>query len=135
MGKTLITLCTLLLSAVPVFGLEPFVSDGCSRFPDGTWWDSELWLECCVGHDRAYWLGGTYEQRLEADKELRDCVAGVGEPVIAELMLGGVRAGGTPFLPTSYRWGYGWAFPRGYQTLTAEERKIAEEMMGEENGQ
>jgi hypothetical protein len=36
-------------------------------------------------------------------------------------MLQGVRAGGSPSLPTPYRWGYGWPFGRGYQALTADE--------------
>lgn len=125
----------LLVFTTPVYGLEPFVSDGCSRFPDGTWFDRELWLDCCVEHDRAYWLGGTYGERLAADKKLRDCVARVGEPIIAELMLGGVRAGGTPFLPTPYRWGYGWPFPRGYSELTDEEKRAVEIELSKENDQ
>lgn len=109
--------------------LKPFTSDGCSSFPDGTLSDKELWLACCTEHDRAYWQGGTYQQRLDADKELRRCVAEIGEPAIANLMLGGVRVGGTPIIPTPFRWGYGWDFPRGYGTLTDEEKKMVEEQL------
>jgi hypothetical protein len=37
--------------------------------------------------------------------------------------------GGTPYLPTTFRWGYGWPFPRGYKVLTKEEKlKISTEM-------
>jgi hypothetical protein len=101
--------------------LAPFTSDGCSSFPNGTPQNQNLWLNCCIRHDFAYWKGGTEQQRLEADLALEQCVAKAGEPTIASLMLQGVRAGGTPSLPTPYRWGYGWPFGRGYQALTTEE--------------
>lgn len=100
---------------------RPFESDGCSAFPDGTAHQNDLWLSCCVAHDYAYWKGGTYQERVAADKELASCVAAVGEPAIARLMLAGVRVGGTPYLPTRFRWGYGWPFPRGYKALTPQE--------------
>lgn len=101
--------------------LAPFTSDGCSSFPDGTYAQKALWLDCCVAHDYAYWKGGTAEQRKLADAALRSCVVEVGEPAIARLMLAGVRAGGTPLLPTKFRWGYGWSWPRFYGELNAEE--------------
>jgi hypothetical protein len=44
---------------------------------------------------------------VDADNRLKECVAGVGEPAIAQLMMAGVRVGGTPYLPTEFRWGYG----------------------------
>ena len=37
-------------------------------------------------------------------------------------MLAGVRVGGSPYFHTSYRWGYGWSYPRFYQVLTKEEK-------------
>ena len=101
--------------------LKPFTTDGCSAFPDGTLEQKSLWIECCIRHDLAYWQGGSYDQRLEADQALKKCVARVGEPEIAQLMLAGVRVGGSPYFPTSYRWGYGWPYPRGYQALSKEE--------------
>ena len=101
--------------------LAPFTSDGCSSFPDGTYTQKELWLDCCVAHDYAYWQGGTVAQRKLADAALRSCVAEVGEPAIARLMLAGVRAGGSPVWPTKFRWGYGWPWPRFYGELSAEE--------------
>ena len=103
--------------------IKPFTSDGCSAFPDGTFTQKELWLSCCTAHDYAYWQGGTYDQRLVADKELRQCVAKVGKPNIAKLMLAGVRVGGSPYFPTSYRWGYGWPYSRWYKALTEAEKK------------
>jgi hypothetical protein len=101
--------------------LKPFVSDGCSSFPDGTPRNQTLWLNCCVRHDLAYWKGGTYQERLGADLALEHCVAQAGEPDIAKLMLQGVRAGGSPLLPTPFRWGYGWSFPRDYKALSNDE--------------
>jgi len=103
--------------------LRPFSTDGCSDFPDGTPTHKTLWLSCCTEHDKAYWQGGTYNERSQADKELRRCVANVGEPGIATLMLAGVRVGGSPYWPTRFRWGYGWPWPRGYRTLTAAEQE------------
>ena len=102
--------------------LRPFTTDGCSDFPDGTPSHKTLWLSCCTEHDKAYWQGGTYDERRKTDEELQRCVAKVGEPGIAALMLAGVWVGGSPYWPTRYRWGYGWPWPRGYRELTAAER-------------
>jgi hypothetical protein len=109
---------TLLPTVTLAAELDPFTSDGCSSFPDGTFQQRELWLKCCEAHDYAYWKGGTYQERLDADKQLKQCVAAVGEPEIAKLMLAGVRVGGTPYLPTKFRWGYGWPYLRGYIALS-----------------
>ena len=106
--------------------IEDFASDGCSSFPDGTFKQRELWLSCCVVHDLAYWQGGTEKQRKAADQALKECVAEVGEPTIAELMLAGVTVGGTPWLPTRFRWGYGWPYLRGYAQLTEAEAEVVE---------
>lgn len=103
--------------------IKPFTTDGCSVFPDGTFEQKELWLSCCTVHDYAYWQGGTKKGRLAADEQLQQCVAKVGEPQIAKLMLMGVRAGGSPYFPTSFRWGYGWSYPRFYKPLTTEEKR------------
>jgi hypothetical protein len=121
----LLSLLVSLLIGLPILAdtLKPFATDGCSSFPEGTFADKQLWLSCCIAHDYAYWKGGTYEQRLKADRALNQCVINAGEPHIAELMLAGVRVGGTPFLPTSFRWGYGWSYFRPYGELTAQEQE------------
>jgi hypothetical protein len=36
----------------------------------------------------------------------------------------GVFVGGTPFLPTPFRWGYGWPYFRGYGVLSTEEEAL-----------
>ncbi len=84
---------------------HPFKSDGCSCWPDGDW------VECCVRHDLVYWMGGTREQRERADLELRDCVTEKDHPVVAWMMYYGARAGGVWWLPTPFRWGFGWDYP------------------------
>lgn len=118
--------CFAILFFLPslVIGAEikPFTSDGCSSFPNGTIDQQSLWVNCCIRHDLAYWKGGTYEERFQADQSLEQCVAKVGEPEIAKIMLTGVRAGGSPYFPTYYRWGYGWPYPRGYKGLTEKEK-------------
>jgi len=120
--KYLLTVLFSISPALQADELKPFTSDGCSAFPDGTIGQQRLWLACCAEHDYAYWKGGTYEERQEADKKLQQCVESVGQPEIAALMLAGVRVGGTPYLPTDFRWGYGWPFPRGYKALTEREK-------------
>lgn len=110
-----------MLSACQFSGAElikPFTTDGCSKFPDGTYQHRDLWLECCTAHDLKYWAGGNYDERMQADIELRSCVQSAGEPAIAELMLAGVRVGGSPWWPSSFRWGYGWPYTHGYRPLT-----------------
>ena len=108
--------------------LTPFTTDGCSSFPDGTLEYRELWLDCCTDHDLAYWKGGSKLERQQADQNLQRCVAAAGEPEIAQLMLAGVRVGGSPWWPTRFRWGYGWPYPRGYKVLTEAELAEVEEL-------
>lgn len=129
--RLLVLACLALLGAcasrppaVPT--LAPFTTDGCSMFPDRSLWSDSDWCNCCVTHDLAYWQGGTAEQRLAADEALRACVLRVsGNPLLADLMFNGVRAGGDPQFLSSYRWAYGWPFGRSYQPLTLEEQAVA----------
>lgn len=114
---------TVFLVACSERSIKPFTSDGCSAFPDGTFAQKQVWLQCCTTHDLAYWKGGTYAQRLQADKALQQCVVQVGHEQIANLMMAGVRVGGSPFFPTTFRWGYGWPYPRLYKGLSDTERE------------
>ena len=120
-NKLLLLLLGAGLATTASADLDPFTTDGCSAFPDGTTEQQQLWHNCCVVHDLAYWQGGSRLDRKEADQALEDCVANVGEPMIANLMLAGVTVGGTPYLPTRFRWGYGWPYLRGYKVLSVEE--------------
>ena len=125
MKTTVIVLLLVVMSVASIAQeLKPFESDGCSIFPDGTLSQNKLWLNCCIAHDKAYWIGGTDKERLQADQELNACVAGIGEPEIAKVMLAGVRVGGSPYLPTPFRWGYGWRDSRGYKPLDDTEKAL-----------
>ena len=109
--------------------MQPFTTDGCSHFPDRSKLDKSDWCECCIQHDFAYWRGGNAEARLQADQELSACVLRAsGNKTLAELMFAGVRAGGGPDFYTSYRWGYGWKFGKGYMELTPEEIAQADKL-------
>ena len=109
--------------------LSAFTSDGCSSFPDGPPDDPQRWRNCCYEHDQAYWLGGSAGQRAAADTELKTCVAEVENETLARAMWLGVRAGGSPYWPTAYRWAYGWPYTRGYRRVTDEERQTAESLL------
>ncbi len=93
-----------------------FTTDGCSGGMSWFWQTlikphtkTDIpWRQCCVVHDRAYWMGGTWTDRRAADRHLRQCVGEQGYPVLGWLMYFGVRMGGSPFWPVSWRWGYGW---------------------------
>lgn len=95
-----------------------FKSDGCSQ-----WWDA-IWVECCFSHDLPYYTGGTSQERKQADIDLACCVfqrVANWKPVIgpicgiivASAMYIGVRIGGVPWLPTPFRWGFGWPWAKG----------------------
>ncbi len=111
--------------------LYPFTTDGCSRYQEGPQVDPTRWEHCCVSHDVAYWLGGTEDERLNADIELRECVAASGHRTQAQIMYAGTRLGGGPLRHTTYRWGYGWNRVRDYHELTEQEKEMAFSMYGE----
>lgn len=127
-GRSLLVLVLFGMLAVHSHAsdLKPFTSDGCSSFPDGPPTEPDKWKDCCLEHDKAYWLGGTYDDRRAADQALQDCITEVENSHLADLMWAGVRAGGSPYWPTSFRWSYGWPYTRGYRALTEEERQQAE---------
>lgn len=102
--------------------LLPFSSDGCSDFPDGSW------RNCCVDHDTKYWIGGTEDERIKADQDLKACVSKVAGSVLGEIMYLGVRMGGGP-RNSSFRWGYGWKLNRGYKSVSEDVRAKAEKIL------
>ena len=107
--------------------LAPFSTDGCSMFPDGTFSDQTRWQACCIEHDFAYYAGGPASAREAADRNLESCIAGAANQGLAALMYAGVRIGGTPALPTPWRWGYGWTYDPldGYRDLPDEQASAA----------
>lgn len=121
----ILLLLTLVLraSCCDAAQLDEFASDGCSLFPDRSWISDDDWCSCCFAHDKAYWQGGGEGKRYIADQELQSCVlAKTGSKVLAGLMFAGVRVGGSPYLYTWFRWGYGWQYGRWYKPLTRDEQ-------------
>ncbi|WP_191968540.1 helicase [Cellvibrio sp. KY-GH-1] len=124
----------LLFAVAPALadGLKPFTTDGCSVWIDGPPDRPNLWRHCCVAHDLAYWIGGTRTERKQADQVLKQCIKDAEQPLIADPTYHGVRLGGGPYWPSTYRWGYGWDFfsgsrlggrwVRGYQRPSAAEQ-------------
>jgi len=110
--------------------LKPFSSDGCSLFPDSSLMSESDWCSCCFEHDLQYWRGGTQEEREASDRQLQRCVLEkTGNSTLSRLMYEGVRAGGSPYFYSWYRWGYGWNFERKYQSLTPKEHDVADELI------
>ncbi|MGD9417589.1 MAG: FAD-binding oxidoreductase [Verrucomicrobiota bacterium JB025] len=116
----------LLASCATTTYPKSFTTDGCSAFPDGTPSDPTAWRHHCVEHDRAYWAGGTREQRREADRNLANRITADGRPIVGTLTWLGTRVGGHPLLPTPWRWGYAWKYGRGYHALSETDRAALE---------
>ena len=62
---------------------------------------------------------------------LQSCVIQLGKPSTSLVMLVGVRIGGSPIFPATFRWGYGWAYPRWYGDLTDQEQWQVEKKSAE----
>lgn len=87
---------------------KPFVSDGCTMWPDIT--NGISIYEACFLHDLKYWCGHPGEDiaRLKADAELMLDVARIRDSIkMAEIMFHGVRRGGTEHLKLAFSWGFG----------------------------
>ena len=110
-------------------GITHFESDGCSKWPEGTAENPWLWRDCCFTHDLHYWMGGTSQQRLDADVELKQCVESRGQDFQAIVIYMGVRVGGTPNTDASFRWGFGWPEGRPYEELTEGELREAAQVL------
>lgn len=130
--QTIIRIALLMISINSVIAgqLDDFSSDGCSQFPDGTFTQQDLWCSCCITHDIAYWQGGNRKQKKQSDQALRECVLQkTGNSMLANSMYYGVSLGGSPIFFTWYRWGYGWRYGRGYQSLNQYEKQMVFEKL------
>ena len=96
---------------------KPFVTDGCSGGMSLAWkfFTGKLppWEDDCIEHDRAYWTGGTKEERWRADVVLLINVITKGYPSIAMIMYLAVRVGGHPYWPLPWRWACGHPYVEG----------------------
>jgi hypothetical protein len=129
-----IAFCLALPGIAHSSSLKPFATDGCSMWVDGTLAHPNLWRHCCVAHDLAYWIGGTQKQRKQADAAMMLCIQDAQQPLMANNTYAGVRMGGGPYWPSSYRWGYGWDYfdgrwLRGYKIPSATEQAQIEQLM------
>ena len=99
----------VIISGLPtqvVDNRKPFASDGCTLAPDG-WWN-----ECCIEHDRAYFRGGTPEDRADADLALKRCMNRRGAPILGFVYWVAVRTMGHHFWPKVAKpEGWHWAGP------------------------
>ena len=59
-------------------------------------------------------------QRSQADRAFRQCIEAANHPLLGGIYYYSVRIGGTPYLPTPWRWGFGWDYPRGYRDIAGE---------------
>jgi len=104
--------------------LSPFTQDGCSLFPDGNIFKKKkAWRHCCIIHDITYWIGGTWQQRKEADQALAYCVGRNSNSTLGKIMEKGVRIGGGPIFlgyrsAAWFRWGYGWNINNRYYQVS-----------------
>jgi hypothetical protein len=107
MKKSPVAMAMHLFLALP--GIQPFQTNFCTGFPNGTRKEPAKWAHCCAVHDLFFWAGGCKPHRKEADLALRTCVRETGEPIIAEMMYIGVRLGSlSPVKLKGERWSHGW---------------------------
>ncbi|MCH7583928.1 MAG: hypothetical protein IH941_02070 [Acidobacteria bacterium] len=89
---------------------KPFTSDHCTAVTE---YDHAA---CCVRHDWLYWQGGSRRDRKQADLAFYKCMRQTAHWRRAGIRRLGVRFAGVGFLPTPWRWGYGWKWPRSSPT-------------------
>lgn len=91
--------------------LQSFLTDGCPHIQGSISYPKEdQWKLCCVEHDKAYWKGGSIEERQKADSDLHACITERGAPEAARLIYYSIRSAHKN--PMSLPWGYGWILPR-----------------------
>jgi hypothetical protein len=112
----------LLQTSAPVWALEPFTTDYCTSYPEGTKNRPDLWKHCCLIHDLYFWAGGSEADRDAADWDLKLCVEETGKKKIAKLIYWAVRAGSrSPVKLPGKKWNNGWPERSYYQELSRED--------------
>lgn len=101
---------------------DPFVTDYCTSYPEGTRERPGLWKHCCEEHDLFFWAGGSLEDRNATDLRLKSCVEATGEVLQARLMYLAVAIGGrSPIRFKTKQWGNAYPQRQRYLALTEEE--------------
>ena len=80
----------------------PFKSNGCSGFREARF------FSCCFVHDLAFWAGGTWSDRRQADLALRRCIVDISNGYIANLSYFLVRLTVVPGAIVNDGWGRAW---------------------------
>lgn len=84
---------------------HPYRTDGCTLYVDGDYSD------CCEAHDHAYWQWWPIYKKLLADATLYACIAEKWHNFRENWMFAWVLFGWNPWLPTDFRWGFGYPYP------------------------
>lgn len=105
--------------------IAPFMTDFCTDFPEGTLHRPNLWKNCCIKHDMAYWVAGSKKQRKQADWRLHQCVEEVGGKFYASLIYRGVLLGHHSPIKSKTRWGWAWKDRPYFQPLTSAQIDLA----------
>jgi hypothetical protein len=109
--------------------LNPFITDYCTMFVNGTREKPTLWKHCCLDHDMNYWYGGSENNMDTADLRLRSCVTKVAGENWGNLIYKGVRLGHMSPIKNPRKWNWGWVSPRPEVELTPLEKKyVIEEL-------
>lgn len=113
----------------PKTDLLPFETDYCTGFSNGTWNHPNRWKSCCLEHDIAYWIGGSYEREKRSDLRLKECVRKSGGDFISTVMYLGVRLGHYCPFKLSKSWGWGFGSKKNYHKLTKSQKKTLQKKL------
>ncbi len=103
--------------------IQPFNTDGCTAYTNGTHAHPNAWLHCCIVHDFRYWVGGNRRDRKKADLELKACVTNTGYPKKAKLMYDAVRSGHVSPIHFKNAWSNAWSRHQIFFDMTLEQRQ------------
>jgi hypothetical protein len=102
----------------------PFKSNGCSGFREAKF------FSCCFVHDLAFWSGGTWSDRRQADLVLRRCIVDISNGYIANFSYFLVRLAVVPGAIVNDGWGRAWqgSKRKRFAALTdAQKARVTEE--------
>lgn len=122
--KFYLMILTIVFFSIPLAHaneLNPFSTDSCTMWSEGTSSKPDQWKHCCVEHDLFFWAGGTYKEREIADLELKKCIEATGAKTQARMMYWGVVIGKfSPIKFSDRKWGNAWPWWKNYQKLNRE---------------
>lgn len=131
----LLLLAFIIINPVLIFAQseapEPFLTDYCTGYPEGTLEHPHLWKHCCLEHDLYFWAGGSHEDRKDSDLLLRECIQDTGEEFQAKLIYWAVTAGAySPIKFSNKKWNYGWSDRHQHRKLSLQDiDKIEKEIL------